>query len=217
MSIIDGITVDAGENVFDDDSPLSERAPSDSLYDGPTDGDSDAESKEKAPKRSTGPRASASQLVTLAWGGVGTMLERSGTDPAVGRVLQFQAPLAGERIDDLIKGTWIDSLVQPFVKQADKLEGLGTLILFPVLIGAYERNPAIGGAIEGILRDVVTETLIELAPVIKKRTEKAKRAAKSMASINADLGIDPDENPVDAILAQIFAPPPAPPENPPEP
>jgi len=205
------------ESLYDDDDSAEKQPTESGLYD--VDSEKvDSGPSEKTPKaKRSGPRTSASQLIALAWGGVGMALERSGTDPGVGRVLQFEAPLAGERIDQLIKDTWLDTLVQPFIKEADKLEGLGALIMFPVLIGAYERKPEIGGAIEGILRDVVSEVLIEMAPVIKKKDAKAKRAAQSMKGLNEALGLGPDDDPVSAVLMSILQVPQEPPNTETEP
>jgi len=188
-----------GDDVSDDAS--DEAIPTERVY---VDEVIDPEKEEKAPTKKAGPRTSASSLITLVWGGMGTMLIRSETDVAVGRVLQFQAPLAGNKIDELIANTWVDTVLQPFVKQAEKVEGLGAIVLFPLLVGAYERNPAIGPMIESILSEVVSETLTAMAPVIKKKQAKEKAAAKSLQGLNEALNIPKDANPIDAVLASIF-------------
>lgn len=164
--------------------------------------------KEKAPTVHHA-RESAKDLITLLYGGFGTALVQTGKDIPVGRVLQFQAPLAGARFDELIANTWLDSLIQPLVRGADKVEGLGSLILFPLLIGAYERNPSIAPVAEGILRQVVRSTLVEMAPILKKREAEDRKAAKAMADLNdvMDFGDMPKgTDPIDAVLAAIFAP-----------
>lgn len=167
-----------------------------------------AENKERPPVIHHA-RESAKDLITLLYGGLGTALVQTGRDVPVGRVLQFQAPLAGARFDELIANTWLDSLIQPLVRGADKVEGLGSLILFPLLIGAYERNPSIAPVAEGILRQVVRSTLVEMAPILKKRDAEDRKAARAMADLSEvmDLGDLPKgTDPIDAVLAAIFAP-----------
>lgn len=161
---------------------------------------------ERAPDKHT-PRASVASLVTLAWGGVGTALVQSQADPPVGRVLQLQAPLAGVRFDELIAHTWLDSILQPLAKQGDKLEGLGALILFPLLVGAAERNPAAMPVIEPILRQVIRSTLVDMAPMLRKQKADDKKAAKAVAEMNEALDLDADTDPITAILESLFAPP----------
>lgn len=151
-------------------------------------------------------REPIADLVTFIWGGVGMILEQSGTDAPVGRVLQFEAPLAGRKIDELIANTWLDAILQPLAKQADKIEGLGSVIMFPLLVGAYERNPAIGPAIEPILRQVVRSTITDMAPVLRKQQSDAKKAAEAIKDMSTILDLEDGVDPVDAILSSIFRP-----------
>lgn len=153
------------------------------------------------------PRSSASNLIAMAWGGVGMALVQSGTDIPVGRVLQFQAPLAGNKFDELLRDTWLDHVLQPFIKGAETVEGLGAIIMFPLLVGAYERNPSIAPFAEGILREIVSTTLVEMAPVIKAKQTKDRRAANAMKEVNEMFDIPKGADPIDAILASIFAMP----------
>jgi hypothetical protein len=173
---------------------------------GAGDGFADDGKPDEKPPRIHTKRTPIADLVALAWGGVGTALVQTGADVPVGRVLQFEAPLAGKKIDELIAGTWLDTVLQPFAKQADKIEGLGAIVLFPLLVGAYERNQTIGPMVEPVLRQVVRATLTDMAPMLKKRQTDEKKAAAAIADLNDVFDIEPGEDPIQAILAAIFAP-----------
>jgi hypothetical protein len=179
------------ESVFTEDAPTEQP---------------DTERAETAPKERKGPRVSIESLGTLGWGGMGMWLERSGADAPVGRVMQFQAPLAGSKLDNIIAGTWLDTLLQPLVKQTDKLEDLGVLIALPALIFMYERNPAIEPFVAGFIRQVLEATILDMAPLLQKKQRKRKTAARSIGEINDLLDIDKDADPVDALLSYFLAP-----------
>lgn len=167
----------------------------------------DGHPAEKRPTASLGKREPLTDLVTFVWGGIGMALVQSHADPPVGRVMQFQAPLAGRKFDQLIAGTWLDALLQPLAKQADKIEGLGALVMFPLLVGAYERNPALEPIVAPILRQVVRSTLVDMAPVLRKQSAEAKKAAETVGNLNDLFDLPPDADPIDAVLMSIFAPP----------
>lgn len=175
---------------------------------------------ERKPRASTA-RESAANLITLAWGGAGALLAQTGIDVPVGRTLQFQAPMAGNKIDSLLAGTFIDHWLQPIIKQTDKVEGVGSLVMMPVLVGLFERSsPEVGALIEPILREVISQNLVQMAPVIRKRKTQERAAAKAMKEVIDAFGdeIPKGADPIQMILQSIFAPPPGytppPPEEP---
>lgn len=170
-------------------------------------------SKETAPKRikAIGPRHSTETLFTGVYGMAGTALVHTGSDVPVGRVLMFQAPIAGARIDEIIAGTWLDKLIQPLVAYEDKAKGIGSLLLLPILVGAYERQPTLAGfpMFEQIMRSVVESSLMEMAPVLKKQAADRKRAARTVADIQglgAELGLEGEAmaDPIGAIIGGFF-------------
>lgn len=161
--------------------------------------------------KNVGPRHSTESFFTLAYGTAGAWLVHSGADIPVGRVLGFQAPIAGSRIDQIVAGTWIDKLLQPIVRYQETAEGLGALILLPLMIGAYERKPEVGAfpIFEKILRGAVESSLLEMAPLLKKQAADTKNAARTVADIQglgADLGLSPEEmkDPIGAIIGGFF-------------
>lgn len=198
------------EDQSTDDQPKDLFSPDEEKPTAPDDGFGDREAR----PRPLAKRTSAASLISMAYAGVGTALIQSQSDIPVGRVLQFQAPLAGNKFDELIAGTWLDTFLQPLVKQADKVEGIGALIMFPLLVGAYERNPAIGTMVEPILREVIRANLVDMAPVIRKRASEEKRAASALGDLGEAMGMEKGADPIDAVLSSIFAAPPGMEENP---
>lgn len=175
------------------------------LSDGPE------ETKPNIHPKEIGPRHSTEALFSMAYGGLGTYLTMSGTDIPVGRVLQFQAPIAGNRIDQIIAGTWIDKLLQPIVRYQETAEGVGSLILLPLLIAAFERKPDLAGfpMFEKIIRGAVESSLMEMAPLLKKQASDTRKAARTVADIQGmgvELGLGPEEmkDPIGALIAGFF-------------
>jgi hypothetical protein len=150
-------------------------------------------------------RTKCNDLIAAIWGGIGGFgLVNTRIDPPVGRMMQLQAPLAGEKIDALIAGTWIDNLLQPLARKGDAAADVMAIIAGPLLIGMVERNPETIPMVEPFLRQVVEVSLVEMAPILKKKKRDQRRAAAAMADINEAFDIPSDMNPFDAILSYIF-------------
>lgn len=189
-----------------EDAGFRETAPDDgNIYTG-DDGDGDDSPKEKRPERHE-PRTPAADLISLVWGGIGTALVQTGTDVPVGRVLALQAPLAGKRFDALLAGTWLDKWIQPVAKQGEALEGLGSLIMLPLLVGAYERNPALGPVLESLLRAALESNLAEMVPVLRERKNKERSHARALRDLSdvLDFEVPKGADAIEVILASIFA------------
>jgi hypothetical protein len=202
------------ESLYGD--PTAEHIDGDeSLYDGPSE---EAKPVESTPKQHKA-RIDATQILSTVWGGIGQLLEKSGTSFPVGRTLQFQAPVAGSKLDELVRYSWVDNLlVQPLARSANKAEGLGALIAFPVLIGIIEKNPAIGPGLEPFLRQAVMSTLADMGPVLKKKKQDEKKLLASIKDLEEEFPELAQEgaDPFAIIMNAIFAPPPGAPEPVPE-
>lgn len=162
-------------------------------------------SRERRP-RTGAKRANAGPILSLLWGGTGTLLERSGADVPVGRTLQFQAPAAGDLLDRLVANTWLDRVLQPLASKADDVEAVGALLAMPVLVAMVERSPALAVTLEPVLREVVAANLLNMAPVVKKKKADEKKLHDIVAELDPELGAADD--PVGMMLAAIFTPPP---------
>lgn len=170
-------------------------------------------SNEKTPRQRNARRATTAPIGTLAWGGIGALLQRSGADIPVGRTMQFQSDAAGDILDRLIAHTWFDRVLQPFAQRTDELEALAGLVSLPILVGMVERSDAAAETLQPLLVEAVRANLVAMAPVVKRKRAEAKKFAEAVAELDPKLAATDD--PVGTILAAIFAAPdqapPAPP------
>lgn len=163
------------------------------------------EDEERAPVQRAGKRASAARIFAQIWGGIGSALAMSGTDVPVGRVLQLQAPMVGQKFDAMFAHTWADDKLQPIIKSAEEAEGIGALVLLPLLIGAYERNPSAGPVIYPILRQAVEANIVDLAPAMRKKRADQRRLVTAISELTTEFDIPPGMDPIDAIIQSFFA------------
>ena len=162
--------------------------------------------KERRPKAQTRPgrRVSAADTLGDVWSGIGSLAIRSGNHAPLGRCLQFQAPVAGEMLDEAVRGSFIDKLVlQPVVKGRGRFDLLGAVMGPPLIVLAMERNPAQADSLMPMLRASIRSSLPLMVPAIKKVQEKEAKAAEAAAELFPDLA--PGEDPVDAIIAMMFS------------
>lgn len=156
------------------------------------------EDKYSPPKRG---RESGEKIFGAALIGVGAILVNRRIDPPVGRVLQFESPLAAKKIDDAIAGTIIDRLLQPLFRKSDDIEGLGAVLGLPILVGIYERRPEMAPVLEPMLYEVMGVMMDQLAPVMRKEKTKQRRTARSLADMSETFNLPPGtKDPIAAIL-----------------
>jgi hypothetical protein len=149
-------------------------------------------------------RESLTDLLGLGWGGIGTALAR-GPDIPVGRAMQAQSPVAGEILDQAIKGTVVDKLLQPIARKADSAQALFGLLGVPILVGALERRPELAPTLGPLLYSAVETWVVEMAPIMRKRQARADKVRKTLQDAFPDLpeGVDP----VAQMIEAFFAPP----------
>jgi len=158
---------------------------------------------EKRPK-SGGRRASAAQSIEDVWSGLGGLAVRSGSHAPLGRCLQWQAPVAGEMLDEAVKGTAIDRLVlQPISKGRGRFDALGAVFGPPLIVLAIERNPQNAEMLIPALKASIRNSLPLMVPAIKKVQAREAAAAEAARELFPDLA--PGEDPVDAIISMMFA------------
>lgn len=162
-----------------------------------------AETPERAPKRNI-PRKSGARFFELAATFLGQTLEQTGADMPVGRVVKFQAPITGNKIDELIAHSFLDKWLQPLFSGSEKAEGLGAIIMLPLMVGMVERNPAMMPMLEGIMRSAMQTTLVEMAPVIRKQRAQEKKVFSAVKDLNMLLEIPEGMDPFEAMMASIF-------------
>lgn len=135
------------------------------------------EHRQSKPKvKRTGPakRVSAENVLSVVWtllaGGVAT----AGFEGA-GYIMTFQAPIAGAILEDAVKGTMVDKLLQPLARGADEVKLLNALLVPPLAAVMMQMNPAWAPKIMVQLRKAMADWLEVAGPkleIIKERELK---------------------------------------------
>jgi len=92
--------------------------------------------KSGRPKRKQ-PRVSLAPLIGNFWALMGSVAGRA--DVPLGRCLTMQSPVAGEILEDVVKGTVVDTALQPIARARDKGKAVAALMLPPAVVVAIER------------------------------------------------------------------------------
>jgi hypothetical protein len=144
------------------------------------------------------------------YAGVGTFLTWSHIDVPVGRVLQFQAPVAGAALDKAAAGTTLDRLV---LQRLVDVPELVDILALPFLVGALERYPERQAVLQPMIMAALRRHFLHMRPIIKKRRAEEREYANAVAELAEDDPqlkelIDQGGDPIQAVWAMIFAPPP---------
>lgn len=144
--------------------------------------------------RRTGRRTSLEWLGSSGWTIAANVLGAVNLVPAA-RVMQMQAPVAGLVLDDTLKGTVADRVLQPLAKMGDKAGDAGALFGPIVLVTAIQKRPDLYPVLRPVLVEMMYRWYEVAGPQMKKlETRRAKR-------VDEMGGIDMDE-----LINAIFAP-----------
>ena len=168
-------------------------------------------------------RANATEF----WGGgvefAASMIGRAGYVP-MARSMVWSSPVAGEIIEDATKGTVVDKLVQPLVRNGEKWQDLFDLLGLWGAIGIAQANPAQAPAALTFARKRLINILPRIAANIRKQREIERKAVEAVTELMPDLAdLFPDlsrdaqgnflddaghrVDPVDLLLQTMFAAP----------
>jgi len=160
--------------------------------------------REKAPK-GVGRRVSTSETIQDVWAAIGGIAIRTGRHAPLGRYLQWQAPAAGEMLDQALAGSILDrKLLQPAVKTRGRLDVLGAVIFPPAIIVAIEMNPERAPQLVPILKSAIRASLPSLLPAMKKAQAKEEKVNKAVAEMFGE-DFPPGVDPVDMVIEQMFS------------
>lgn len=157
----------------------------------PADGAPSRRTSERAPKPSRsagGRRVSAADTFADLWGFGGAYLARSGHAPT-GRMLAFQAPVAGEILDDAVKGTVIDkAVVQKIVGARGRFDAVFAIVGPPALAWQMEKAMQAGDEgrfrmLEGMLKSSIKSALPTMVPAMRKVRQRESAAQEAMADL----------------------------------
>jgi hypothetical protein len=169
------------------------------------------ERRPKGPKshKAKPKRESIAPLGTFVWRQVGAMLEQTVYYPS-GRIMLWQALAAGEVLDELAEGTWVDEHgLQPLMRQEKKVEAAAMLLGPPILAGMMARNPAAATSMAPMMRFVVRQSLVVMLPAMEKAKRREAEELRLIAELFGDT-LPPDttvDDVVESLLAEMFAPP----------
>jgi len=118
----------------------------------------------RATRTTRGPRASVEAILTGIYGAFAGGVGR--VNPAVGYIMSVQAPVAGMLLEDTVKGTAVDKLLQPFAKNADRVRVGRALIGPPVLVAFMQQNPGKAAFAMPMLRRMLADYIDLAGPKI---------------------------------------------------
>jgi hypothetical protein len=158
----------------------------------------------------TGKRINASEIITLLAGGVGTLVGMGVSGPT-GMAIKLEAPLLGPELDALAAGTIVDKTVlQPIVRTKGKFDKVAPLVMFPALVFALDKNPAMLPQVYPMLRMTMSQLLPGLVAAMKAQAveqEKMRAAAAELSEMDPEFkamfaGAD---DPIEALINVMFA------------
>jgi hypothetical protein len=141
-------------------------------------------------------RESLETLATGVWGAVAMLSARSKRLPTA-RVLELQAPVAGIVVDDVLRGTLADRLLQPLARTGKRGETVLALVGPVVLVELIQRRPDMAPQLIPLLA-LALESWVDIAG--PKLLAAQKRRQKRIDEIG--------ESGIEDMINALFAPPP---------
>lgn len=141
------------------------------------------------------PRTSVESLISSVWGIGARVVAAVPNAWPVANVLALQSPVAGKILEDVVKNTAADTILQPFARLAQGSQVGMALLGPPVLVGLACARPDAQPVIEPLLREALKSWLIVAGP---KMIEKAKEEAEFQAEFGET---------IDGMIKAIFTPP----------
>lgn len=142
------------------------------------------------------PRSSVEGLISSVWGIAARVV--TGVAPSlypVANVLALQSPVAGKILEDTVKNTAVDGLLQPFARLANGSQVGLALLGPPILVGIASARPDSQPFVEPLLREALKAWLVVAGP---KMIEKAKEEEKFQKEYGET---------IDGMIRFIFTPP----------
>ena len=116
--------------------------------------------KKAAGTRTAKPRVPVDKVIGWGWGILGRVF--TAANPSVGRVLAMQSPVAGMILEDTVKNTVADRILQPIARTAAGGEIAIALLGPPLLVGAITSKPEMASVLVPMLRESL-RTWIDIA------------------------------------------------------
>lgn len=146
-------------------------------------------------------RVSLEGFASAGWAALAGITAQSGLTPT-SRVLALQAPVAGVIVEDALKGSMADRLLQPIARAADRGGSAAALLGPPVLVTALSMHPELAPRLVPVLRMCLRQWLMVAGPAMKRQQAKEEKAAESMGIAAGEV-----DSLVDTWINEIFAEP----------
>ncbi len=144
--------------------------------------------------RSNRPRKPVDRIIERVWEGMSRLM--APVNLPVARVMTVQAPVAGLLLEDIIKGTIVDRVLQPVVRAEEKGELAFALIGPPLLVGLLTSER--GQTLAPVLVPALKESLRVWLEVAGPKVEEARKRDEEFA---AKYGSQ-----IDDLIGAFFAP-----------
>jgi hypothetical protein len=125
--------------------------------------------KPKTPK----PRVSVDNLIGMVWQGVAQIT--APINLPVARVLDMQAPVAGMLLEDVVKDTVVDRMLQPLARMESGGETAFALMGPPILVGLLTSRPQLAPILLPMLRQALMSWIEIAGPKLEAVAKKEQK------------------------------------------
>jgi len=140
--------------------------------------------------RKTPPRVSVADLAGMAYSGIGYVLSRNPVLVPAARSMDIMAPVAGELIDEQIKGTVVDRLVQPLARGSERGKVAVALAGFPVCVAAASYHPEWMPTLRPVMKMCLMVSMEVSVPAQRKIEQRIEKMAEDFGGVDFDAMID---------------------------
>lgn len=140
------------------------------------------------------PRVPVDSIISTVWHMAAKMVQPVAWP--VANVLKVQAPVAGMVLEDVVKNTAIDKVLQPLARVGTGGEIVFALVAPPVLVGLVSAKPETQNVVLPILRQALVSWIKIAGPKMEEIAQQEKEFEEKYGSS------------VDAMIQLFFTPPP---------
>lgn len=140
-----------------------------------------AASRSRAPKR----RVSLETVCAGGWSILSAAAAQAGRGPTA-RVLAMQAPVAGVILEESLKGTIADRVLQPLARASATGSKVGALLGPPVLVSLLTQKPELAPQVLPVLRLALRQWVMVAGPAMKAQEKRQARAMEALGLEETD-------------------------------
>lgn len=150
----------------------------------------------RGPRRAASkrPRTSVESLISTVWGIGARVVGQLGAFP-VANVLTLQSPVAGKILEDTVKNSAVDAILQPFARLAQGSQVGLALLGPPILVAIATAQPESQPIVEPLLREALRAWLVVAGPKMIEKAEEEKAYQEEFGQT------------IDDMIRFIFTPP----------